>query len=257
MRVHHRCCSYLLLSATAASAFVAPRFRTNKNENLSLKLSLNDLPSAPLPFDSVASTVKQSLDSAASGLKTAIGGLDSFNNLLDSKYQDNLKALLGEIQTIFTQEQALQTEFSKYAAKFSQEIDQWLLNQNPDVETLYKQLLGQISSLTIDSPEALALAAFVTYTVVSSALTWDEPPPTSKPYPLQRYDPIAAQVFFDGKPVEAIARGLEISLKSLSFALSLLKDNVQNQWEQNEEQRGMELAQLLTDLGPTFIKSEY
>jgi hypothetical protein len=27
--------------------------------------------------------------------------------------------------------------------------------------------------------------------------------------------------------------------------------------EENEEQRGMELAQLLTDLGPTFIKREW
>jgi hypothetical protein len=236
-----------LLLLTSASAFLAPQPRSRTN-------SLN---AAEIPgFDSITLTIKHSLDDITSGLKTTIGGLDNFNNLLDSKYEDSLKALLGEIQTIFSEEQSVQVELSKYVSKFSEEIDQWLLNQNPDVESLYKQILDQISSLTINSPEALALAAFMTYTVVSSALTWGQPPPPSKPYPLQRYDPIAAQVFFDGKPVEAVARGLEIALKSLRFAVSLLKDKAQNQWEQNEEIRGMELAQLLTDLGPTFIKSE-
>lgn len=215
----------LLFVASTTSAFVAHnknhiqlnKIITTTNSNSKIQLSLDD----------ISSTVKGSLEETTTSIKSAIANLDNFNSLIDSKYEDSLKSLLSEIQAIFTQEKALQAEFSTIASKLSQEIDQWLLVQNPTVESLYRQILSQISSLTFDSPEALAISAFVTYTVVSSALTWGQPPPPSKPYPLQRYDPIAAQVFFDGKPLQALARGLEISLKSLGFAVSLLKDKVE------------------------------
>jgi hypothetical protein len=214
-----------LLGASYANAFLGGRQTRVSCNRLSheqvgvakLKLSLED----------VSSQIKFSLDGVTTGVKGLVGGLDNFNNLIDSKYQDSLKVLLSEIQTILSEETAIKAESSKYASKISQEIDQWLVNHNPEVETLYKQVLSQISSLTIDSPAALALAAFVTYTVVSSILTWDEPPPPSKPYLLQRYDPIGAQVYFDGKPLQALARGFEIAVKSLGFALSLLNDKVQ------------------------------
>ena len=250
----------IFLCFSTAHAFVVHhptqnRIHRNRGNPVVRQLSPSDIKDTVtglVKFDSlidVLSDVKTSLDGV-------IGGLDALNSLIDSNYENSLKSVLGELKDIFNQEQELQAEFSKYATKLSNEIDQWLLTQNPMVESLYKQVLSQITSLTInlDSPEALAISAFVTYTVVSSAITWGQAPPPSKPYPLQRYDPIAAQVFFDGKPVQAIARGLEISLKSLTFAVSLLKDKVQNKWEENEEMRGMELAQLLTELGPTFIK---
>lgn len=179
-----------------------------------------------LSVEDVSSEIKVSLDGVATGLREVVGNLDNFNAQIDSKYQDSLLSLLSDIQKILSEEGAIQSEFSAYAAKLSQEIDHWLVQQNPDVESIYKQVLGQVSSLTIDSPGAVALTAIVTYTVVSSVLTWDEPPPPSKPYLLQRYDPIGAQVYFDGKPLQALSRGVEISIKSLGFALSLLSDKV-------------------------------
>lgn len=213
------------------------------------------------------------------GLGAVVESLDKVNFEISNEYQTQLNSLLNQVKTILSEESVLQTEFTSYLTNLSQEIDQWLLHKSPEAESLYQQLLGQLGSVHVDSPLAVALTTVVTYVVVSSALTWGQPPPPSKPYPLQRYDPIAAQVYFDGKAVEAASRGLEIAVKSLGFALSLLKDKVEyvlelfswnimhprgshfrilsffsNKWEQNEQQRGKELANLLAELGPTFIK---
>jgi len=49
-----------------------------------------------------------------------------------------------------------------------------------------------------------------------------------------------------------VARGLEIFVQSLQFGLSLLRDKLDDKIADNEEQRGRELAELLTRLGPTF-----
>jgi hypothetical protein len=89
------------------------------------------------------------------------------------------------------------------------------------------QVLSQISGLTIDTPAAAAIATVLNYIVVSRVRTWGQPPPPSKPYPLQRYDPIDAQVFFDGKTADVLARSLEIGFKSFGFALALLKDKIE------------------------------
>jgi hypothetical protein len=161
------------------------------------------------------------------GLQGVVGGLDKFNFEINDKYQTILKSLLSQVQTVLSEESTLQTEFTSYATKLSQEIDQWLLQQNPAAEALYQQVLSQLRALTIDTPEAFALSALVTYFVLSSVLTWGQPPPPSKPYPLQRYDPDAAQAYFDGKSIEAVSRGLTIAAKSLGFALSVLKDKVE------------------------------
>jgi hypothetical protein len=226
-----------LLGASYANAFLGARQTSRVSCNrlsheqvgvANLKLSLEDISSGiKVSLDGVTTGVEGLVGGVTTGVEGLVGGLDNFNTVIDSKYQDSLKALLSEIQTILSQETAITAEFSKYAIKISEEIDLWLVNQNPEVETLYKQVLSQISSFTIDSPEALALSAFVVYTVVSSILTWDDPPPPSKPYLLQRYDPIGAQVYFDGRPLEALARSFEIAVKSLGFALSLLNDKVQ------------------------------
>jgi hypothetical protein len=161
------------------------------------------------------------------GLQGVVGGLDKFNFEINDEYQTILKSLLSQVQTVLSEESTLQIEFTSYATKLSQEIDQWLLQQNPAAEAVYQQVLSQLRALTIDTPEAFALSALVTYFVISSVLTWGQPPPPSKPYPLQRYDPVAAQVYFDGKAVEAVSRALAIAAKSLGFALSLLKDKVE------------------------------
>lgn len=227
--------SSLLIGATSASAFVAPRYShlkasSNVQETHSLRLSLDDGISA---VSATTAKLEEQLSSFANSLETAtptfdlINSLDNLNQFIDSSYQKDLKAVLSEFQALFTETNLLESELGTYLSNVSREIDQWLLKQNPDVESLYNQILSQITSVKLDTPEVLAVSSFITYTIITSILTWDQPPPPSKPYPLERYDPIAAQVYFNDKPLQAIARGLEISLKSLRFALSLVKDKIE------------------------------
>jgi hypothetical protein len=202
----------LLLLASPLHAFV-PHKPALKGTRISQRPDGHRLQLAPeeLPF----------------GLREVVGGLDKVNFEINDKYQTILKSLLSQVQTVLSEESTLQTEFTLYATKLSEEIDRWLLQQNPAAEALYQQVLSQLRALTIDSPEVFALSTLVTFFVMSSVLTWGQPPPSSKPYPLQRYDPVGAQVYFDGKSVEAVSRALQIAAKSLGFALSLLKDKVE------------------------------
>jgi hypothetical protein len=100
-----------------------------------------------------------------------------------------------------------------------------------------QQALNQISAAIV-STEQLALAqhpsptvllvssAVVTYAVVSSVLTWGQPPPASKPYPLDKYDPIAARAYFDRRLPQVVGRSLFVVLQSLQFGMSLLRDKL-------------------------------
>ena len=127
---------------------------------------------------------------------------------------------------------------------------------NDDME----RIIGLVNEVTgaLNTPEAIAATAVVSYVVVSSILTWGDSPPPGRPYPKGKYDPVGARVFFGRRPLQVLARSLTIASKSLTFALSLAGDKLKGDdtWNSNQEQRGLELAQLLTELGPTFIKSK-
>mmetsp|Transcript_12081 Transcript_12081/g.34611 ORF Transcript_12081/g.34611 Transcript_12081/m.34611 type:complete len:975 (-) Transcript_12081:203-3127(-) len=115
--------------------------------------------------------------------------------------------------------------------------------------------LAQLSG-ALDTPETIAATAVISFFVVNVILTWGESPPPGKPYPIGKYDPIGARIYFDRRPLQVAARALTIASKSLTFALSLAQDFLRGDetWTKNQEERGLELAQLLTELGPTFIK---
>ena len=77
-------------------------------------------------------------------------------------------------------------------------------------------------------PSAMLLAAAVTtYWMVSTVLTLGKPPPSSKPYPLQKYNPFTAQEYFDNKPIQAVQRSLQIATMSLGFGVTLIKDKIE------------------------------
>jgi hypothetical protein len=111
----------------------------------------------------------------------------------------------------------------------------------------------------LNTPESILVSAILSYVVINSVMTWSDSPPPGRPYPKGKYDPIAARIYFDSRPLQVLARSVTITVKSLSFALKLAQDKFiggENTWQKNQEQRGLELAQLLTELGPTFIKSK-
>eukprot|EP00548_Thalassiothrix_antarctica_P012967 CAMPEP_0194171536 /NCGR_PEP_ID=MMETSP0154-20130528/6094_1 /TAXON_ID=1049557 /ORGANISM="Thalassiothrix antarctica, Strain L6-D1" /LENGTH=805 /DNA_ID=CAMNT_0038883869 /DNA_START=11 /DNA_END=2428 /DNA_ORIENTATION=- len=115
-----------------------------------------------------------------------------------------------------------------------------------------QDLMTRVSDLLPSNPVVLyLLTTFLTYLVISSVLS---PSGESKPYPLNRYDADAANRYFNRRLPTAMRRALEIFITSLGFGLSILMDSLRNEVDDNADKRGLELAMLLTKLGPTFIK---
>jgi predicted unusual protein kinase regulating ubiquinone biosynthesis (AarF/ABC1/UbiB family) len=75
-----------------------------------------------------------------------------------------------------------------------------------------------------------------------------------QPAQLKRYNPDAIARFYRYRPWQAWARLLRIVWSFAGFILSLKLDEWQNQVEQNKGKRATQLRELLTRLGPTFIK---
>lgn len=75
-----------------------------------------------------------------------------------------------------------------------------------------------------------------------------------QPTQLKRYNPEAIARHYRYRPWLAWGRLLRIIWSFAGFILSLKWDEWQNQVEQNKEKRAIQLRQLLTRLGPTFIK---
>ena len=174
----------------------------------------------------IGSTVKTVFASVDEVLKNVVSNLDNINLAINEETEGLLRDLLSEIQTILSDGTIIQQEFVRYTTSSLKEIDQWLITQNPMVESLFRQIVDQLSATTVNTPEVVGISTVITYFVVTSILTWDEAPPPSKPYPLQRYDPVAAQAYFDGRTVEFVSRALEIAIKSLKFGLKVLRDQV-------------------------------
>ena len=71
---------------------------------------------------------------------------------------------------------------------------------------------------------------------------------------LRRYNPDAIASYYRYRPWLAWGRLLRIIWSFAGFIFSLKWDEWQNQVEQNKRKRATQLRELLTRLGPTFIK---
>lgn len=74
------------------------------------------------------------------------------------------------------------------------------------------------------------------------------------PYPLGVYDYEAAADYFGRRPWKVLRRALELVSGAVGFSAKLFLDAQTGRWEENEPKRAAELTDLLTRLGPTFIK---
>ena len=174
----------------------------------------------------VSSTLKTAFTSVDDVLKNVVSNLDKINLAVNEKTEGLLRVFLSQVQTVLREGTVIQQTFATYTTSVLKEIDQWLITQNPMVESFFRQIVDQLGSTNINTPEVVGITTIITYFVVTSILTWDEAPPPSKPYPLQRYDPVAAQAYFDGRTVEFVSRALEIAIKSLKFGLKVLQDQI-------------------------------
>mmetsp|Transcript_19991 Transcript_19991/g.37608 ORF Transcript_19991/g.37608 Transcript_19991/m.37608 type:complete len:923 (-) Transcript_19991:103-2871(-) len=100
----------------------------------------------------------------------------------------------------------------------------------------------------------LVIASYVTYSVVNTILSFGQEPPPNSPYPMNKYDPVSARRYFDGKWGLVVSRAVQVSFLSGTFLLGLALDFVMGKLESNSQVRADELSVLLTKLGPSFIK---
>jgi predicted unusual protein kinase regulating ubiquinone biosynthesis (AarF/ABC1/UbiB family) len=70
----------------------------------------------------------------------------------------------------------------------------------------------------------------------------------------QRYDPAAIARYYRWRPLPVVSRALQVAGRFLWFLGALLLDRWTQRIEENLPRRAMQLRQLLTHLGPTFIK---
>ena len=79
-------------------------------------------------------------------------------------------------------------------------------------------------------------------------------PETPRPDNMRRYDWRAIARYYRWRPLGVLWRTLTVSWMLGTFALGLLSDHVFKRTVINQERRAIRLRQILTQLGPTFIK---
>jgi hypothetical protein len=218
--------SCLLLASPGGEAFVPRKQGWVSLDRAVSSFQNTHTPRATSLHLSVESVEKQ----VEKVLQNAINGLDGMNLDIKQTYETSLAAILAQVQGLISQEQSVQTQVLEYAAKLTQEFQVWL-QQYPGAEKVFQQVMAQLQPLVAttggNTPIVLAVSALASYLVISSVLTWNQAPPPSKPYPLQRYDADAARAYFDDKSVQAVSRSLEIATTTLGFVISLLRDKLE------------------------------
>lgn len=102
-----------------------------------------------------------------------------------------------------------------------------LIESFPRAEPILTKAQLMVAPIVSDSLTQLLVSALLTYLIVSKLLSFAVPSPPNQPYPLGRYDPVAARAYFDQRPWLVVTRGLEVLVKSLSFGISLAQDKIQ------------------------------
>lgn len=72
--------------------------------------------------------------------------------------------------------------------------------------------------------------------------------------PAIRYDPVAIAAYYQKRPGQVWQRFLSVAWYLISYGLKLWWDQRTDQIEQNQKQRAIELRELITRLGPAYIK---
>jgi len=190
-----------------------------------------------IDIDRILQDLSKSLDSPN---LEVVSKVKSLATSLQEQVQNMDHRVLTELQRIVDQDLGLSS--------------QQMLQENPSLQPIAGKLSAMLSTLSLSPSVTLVVTSVVTYLLVSTILSMDQVPPPTSPYPFQQYDPIAARAYFDRRVLKVIMRGLDILLQSLQFGLAILQDKIQDKMAEREYQRGRELATLLTNLGPTFIK---
>jgi hypothetical protein len=119
------------------------------------------------------------------------------------------------------------TAWEQSVALYMQREQPILLPFYNQAQVMAKTLLQQVDGLP--TPVIVLGSAYVSYIVISSVLGLFGPakaaPPT-RPYPLNKYDPVSAKLYFDERPLAFLKRGVEVTLLSLAWGAKFLQDRL-------------------------------
>jgi len=118
------------------------------------------------------------------------------------------------------------------------------------VAALQSEAMGFYAAHPVAAAGAGAMALVLALAAVSSAL----PKQMSTPYPTGTYDAKTAAAFYRERPLTVFKRAAFISLSAVGFGAGVLLDILTGTYKENEPKRADQLTELLTQLGPTFIK---
>ena len=168
---------------------------------------------------------------------------------------DSLKSSSPKIASVDELSNAIISIVQKYETLVDDKLTNSLVG---DAWLSAKEGLGPFYQSLIhpDLPPSVTLliATYVTYSVFSTVLSFGQEPPPNSPYPMNKYDPVSARRYFDGKWGLVLSRAIQVAFLSGTFLAGLALDFLTNKLEANSEARAEELSVLLTKLGPSFIK---
>lgn len=227
-----RLCSRIRLLSTcwlvvSSSAF-APRLSpTRPSSALAARYTppLPPPPPPPPPLGDQSWLDKVTKDLSSLSLEHPQQSVDSLLQQL-TKALDNLK--LPQLPSQIAELESKLREFDQATIasleRMAEGVQRNIVADLPLIQPAVDKVLQMIKPL-LQSPSAtLLISGMVTYLFVSTLLSLGALPPPSKPYPLSKYDPIAARAYFDQHLPAVLARGLEILLQSLQFGVKVLKD---------------------------------
>jgi hypothetical protein len=243
-------------------ASISPRLSVSPTRMAASRLPLPPPPPPPQP-EGLSTTLNNLLDkldinslspfsstgSEQSSSSSLFVQMDDILNQVTQQF-DNVADLLASLVRSLNDKvllKSLDASILTQLDQVGQSLESTILQNVPQVEPLYQQLLSVLASSNVSisavSPSIVialvaTVLALVTFSsiltsssfggsAISSSASLSLPPP-SQPYPLFKYDAVAASAYFDDKFFTSVLqRALEIGIKSTMFAANILQDKLE------------------------------
>lgn len=190
-----------------------PQQTVTNNINTNPQPSTKAITSSPL--STKVNEILHSIDSTQSS-----SSLTSIQEQIQS-LSSTIETYIHDIDNTLISNPTIGPIVSKIQSSIFQPIQEFNNNNNND---LYDNIPPSFTILS---------SAFITYVVVSNILSFNGSSSLgssgssgNSPYPLGKYDPKSARVYFDKRLNEVIGRGIDIASQSSIFGLSLLSDKL-------------------------------
>lgn len=211
------------------------------------------VPSPGETGEAVAGSVNSALSGVTSAASAASGGL---------------AGLKGEVVAL---EGAASTQFAAVVpADVAKQVDELLASVPPEVKAAVPKLQGAlVAALDVVPPEVVGVVkeamenpqvldpvapvAEAGALLVALLALRRGPQPWLNELPL-RYDAGRIEMYWNRRPLTLLIRFVDVGIRAGLFVLGLKLDEWTGQTEANTPERAVQVRELITDLGPAFVK---